>query len=42
MLFHGKRHPRETGKAEVEAFLTNLAVERHVVAATRFMWVSAL
>ncbi len=35
ILFHGKRHPREMGKAEVEAFLTNLAVERHVAAATQ-------
>ncbi|WP_236953344.1 phage integrase N-terminal SAM-like domain-containing protein [Immundisolibacter cernigliae] len=35
MLFHGKRHPREKGKAEVEAFLTKLAVERHVAAATQ-------
>jgi len=34
-LFHGKRHPREMGKAEVEAFLSNLAVERHVGAATQ-------
>ncbi len=32
---HGKRHPREMGKAEVEAFLTKLAVERHVAAATQ-------
>ena len=23
--FHGKRHPKEMGKAEVEAFLTDLA-----------------
>lgn len=29
ILFHGKRHPREMGKAEVEAFLTSLAVERN-------------
>lgn len=35
VLFHGKRHPREMGAAEVEAFLTHLAVERHVSAATQ-------
>jgi len=35
ILFHGKCHPREMGKAEVEAFLTNLAVERHVGTATQ-------
>ena len=26
ILFHGKRHPREMGAVEVEAFLTHLAV----------------
>lgn len=26
MLFHDKRHPQEMGAAEVEAFLTHLAV----------------
>ena len=29
IYFHGKRHPAELGKAEVEAFLTSLAVERN-------------
>jgi len=33
ILFHDRRHPREMGKAEVEAFLTYLAVDRHVAAA---------
>ena len=42
ILFHGKRHPREMGKAEVEAFLTNLAVERHVAAATQNLALSAI
>ena len=35
ILFHGKRHPQEMGGAEVEAFLTYLAVERHVSASTQ-------
>ena len=35
ILFHGKRHPRDMGKIEMEAFLTHLAVERHVSAATQ-------
>ena len=35
ILFHGKRHPAEIGGAEVEAFLTHLAVEGHVAAATQ-------
>lgn len=33
--FHGKRHPRDLGAPEVEAFLTHLAVEGHVAAATQ-------
>ena len=32
ILFHGKRYPAEMGAAEVETFLTHLAVERHVAA----------
>jgi integron integrase len=33
--FHGKRHPRDMGAVEIEAFLTNLAVERSVSASTQ-------
>ena len=32
---HGKRHPKDMGAAEVEAFLTHLAVERNVSASTQ-------
>lgn len=35
ILFHQKRHPADMGKAEIEAFLTYLAVERKVSAATQ-------
>ena len=35
ILFHGKRHPREMGEAEVGAFLTHLAVDRDVAASTQ-------
>ena len=35
ILFHGKRHPQEMGSAEVEAFLTHLAVNRQVSASTQ-------
>jgi hypothetical protein len=35
ILFHGKRHPDEMGREEIEAFLTHLAVARHVTAATQ-------
>jgi hypothetical protein len=30
ILFHGKRHPAEMGEAEINAFLTHLAVEKRV------------
>lgn len=35
ILFHGKRHPRDMGAAEVAAFLTHLAVDRRVGASTQ-------
>ncbi len=35
ILFHGKRHPQDMGAAEVEAFLTYLAVDRQVSASTQ-------
>jgi len=35
ILFHGKRHPSDMGAAEVEAFLSALAVERNVSASTQ-------
>jgi site-specific recombinase XerD len=35
ILFHGKRHPGEMGKEEVEAFLTYLAVRRGVSPSTQ-------
>lgn len=42
LLFHDRRHPREMGKVEVEAFLTSLAVERNVAAATQGQALSAI
>src|SRR5512141_503166 len=42
ILFHGKRHPKEMGAAEVEAFLTHLAVEGNVSASTQNQALSAL
>ena len=35
ILFHHKEHPAHMGAAEVNAFLTHLAVERHVAASTQ-------
>ncbi len=40
--FHRSRHPREMGKADVEAFLSYLAVERNVSASTQNQALSAL
>lgn len=42
ILFHGKRHPKDMGAPEVEAFLTHLAVERKVAASTQNQARSAL
>ena len=42
ILFHQKRHPAEMGAAEVEAFLTYLAVKEQVAAATQNQALSAL
>jgi integron integrase len=39
---HGRRHPREMGAAEVEAFLTHLAVRGHVSASTQNQALQAL
>lgn len=35
ILFHHKRHPREMGRDEIEAFLSDLAVNQQVAAATQ-------
>lgn len=42
ILFHGKRHPREMGNNEVTAFLTHLAVDKNVSAATQNQALSAI
>jgi integron integrase len=40
--FHRRKHPREMGSAEVEAFLTHLAVDEHVSASTQNQALQAL
>jgi hypothetical protein len=40
--FHGRRHPRDMGRAEVEAFLTHLAVAAKVGASTQNQALQAL
>ena len=42
VIFHGKRHPREMGHLQVEAFLTALAVEAKVAASTQNQAKSAI
>jgi Phage integrase, N-terminal SAM-like domain len=34
ILFHNKRHPRDMGVVEVQAFITHLATQRKVAAST--------
>lgn len=42
ILFHQKRHPREMGLTEINAFITHLAVQRKVAASTQNQALSAL
>jgi integron integrase len=42
ILFHNKRHPKEMTSAEIEAFLTHLAVQQNVAASTQNQALSAL
>ena len=42
IFYHDKRHPKEMGKQEIEAFLTYLAVERKVSPTTQNQAFSAL
>jgi Phage integrase, N-terminal SAM-like domain len=42
ILFHHKRHPKDMGTAEVEQFLSYLAVEGKVAASTQNQALSAI
>lgn len=42
ILFHGKRHPKDMGASEIEAFLSALATERKVAASTQNQALAAL
>src|SRR5262245_43735267 len=42
VLYHGKRHPQEMGAAQMNAFLTHLAVQGRVSASTQNQAFSAL
>ncbi|VAX10493.1 Mobile element protein [hydrothermal vent metagenome] len=40
--FNGTRHPKEMGKAEIERFLSHLAINRNVAAATQSQALNAI
>lgn len=42
VVFHGRRHPRNLGQAEISAFLTDLAVRGRVSASTQNQALAAL
>ncbi|RPH60506.1 MAG: integron integrase [Chloroflexi bacterium] len=42
ILFHNKRHPRDMGNPEVEAYITHLATQRKVAASTQNQALSAI
>jgi len=42
ILFHNKKHPKEMGATEIEAFLSHLATKENVAAATQNQALSAL
>ncbi len=42
VIFHNKRHPKDMGIPEIEAFLTHLAVQRQVAASTQNQALNAL
>ena len=42
ILFHDKRHPKDMGVEEIQAFLSHLAVEKNVAASTQNQALSAI
>ena len=42
ILFHNKRHPLEMGEQEITAFLTHLAVNKHVAPSTQNQALAAI
>lgn len=42
IFFHKKQHPRNMGEAEITAFLSHLAIDKHVSASTQNQALSAL
>ncbi|MFM6732692.1 MAG: site-specific integrase, partial [Microcystis panniformis] len=42
LLFHQEKHPREMGKEEIKSFLSHLAVDKNVAAATQNQALNAI
>ena len=42
ILFHGRRHPAELSAQDIEAYLSHLATERNVAAATQAQALAAI
>ncbi|MDJ0798611.1 MAG: phage integrase N-terminal SAM-like domain-containing protein [Calothrix sp. MO_167.B12] len=42
IFFHDKRHPKDMGTPEIEAFLTDLAVNQKVAASTQNQALNAI
>src|SRR5437667_8388288 len=42
VVFHGKRHPKEMGEPEINAFLSHLATDEHVGSNTQNQALAAL
>jgi len=42
ILFHNKRHPREMGETEINAFITHLVNDRNIAASTQNQAISAI
>ena len=42
ILFHNKRHPRDMGPKEINAFITHLATQKNVAASTQNQAISAI
>jgi integron integrase len=42
ILFHKKRHPKDMGEDEIQAFISHLAVERNIAASTQNQALSAV
>lgn len=42
ILFHNKRHPGEMGPAEINQFISHLAIERHMAASSQNQALSAI